>query len=346
MNNDEKQKQHINDEPNTENSHQFQNFKALDSLDIDQIVKLLEGESLQLKTLVLTFLPTQRSRIIINRMKEEEKQEILKRISEIRVVNLDVVSHIERMLEEDINNRIKKLITVNGKSLSQGLKERLDEASTGRVNEKEKKYLIESLSMYHTLLSSNHIMGYTIENKNKKERNYIYFDTKDLQLYNNDISYSVRDRGKDYFITLKIPVAKGIIEREEYNASLPKKDNVFDIDIHKNNSQLVPVRMANNIVKNKKMMISARFTVITTRGLIYLDREHFIEVSFDKIKAKKNKNGKIIELYEIEIENKTAEDFVFFNFCENFRKSIGLEELNYSKYHRVMNELHNTDKIK
>ncbi len=332
------------DNKNSLKQHRFNNFKILDSLDINQIVKLLEPESLQLKALILTFLPSHRARMVLDKMDSDEKTNILKRIANIKVVNLDILSRIEELFEEDVINRIRKLLTVNGISISKGLEENLAEANVGRVNEREMKFLVESFSMFQTLTSSQSILGYNLKNKSTKKRNYIYFDTKDLFLYKNNISYSLRDRDKDYFITLKVPINNDIFERDEYNASISKKDNIFDIEIHKNNSQLIPVRMVNDIIKDKPLLISAKFSVTTTRSIIELDKEHTIEISFDKIITEKTNKSNSIELYEVEIENKDAEDFVFMNFCENFKKSVGLKELNISKYQRVMNEIYNLSK--
>lgn len=337
MSNEDKKIENNNNKSIEKSPHKFNNFKLLDSLDVTQITRLLEAESLQLKALIMTFIPTHRARMVLEKMSNSDKRKIIKRISKIRIVNLDVLSKVEQILEKDIRNRIKKLLTVSGKSISMGLEEDIGEASVGRVSEKEKKYLIESRSMFETLLTSKHISGYPLENKQTKKREYIYFDTKDLHLYNNNITYSVRDRGKDYFITLKIPLGKGILERDEYNASVNKEDNVFDIDIHRNNTRLIPVRIVNDIIKDKELQISLRFKVTTTRCIIHVDNDHTIELSFDRMNVQFKDNKTSVELYEIEIENKTSEDFVFLNFCENFKESTGLKEINLSKYQRIMN---------
>jgi uncharacterized protein YjbK len=318
--------------------HNFRNFKILDSLDVNQIIKLLENESRQFKALVLTFLPKQRAKKVLEKMNVEEKDAILDRISRIKVINLDVVSQIEEMLEDDVKNRIRKLLTVNGKSLSQGLKEEIGEATVGRVTEKEKKFLVDNQEKFQVLVSSKTILGNEIKDKSVKRRHYIYFDTKDLYLYKNNITYSVRDRVKDYFITLKLPVDSGILERDEYNASVSKQDNTFDISIHQNNSVLVPVKLIKEIVDDEELIISAKFRVTSTRYRIELEKEQPVEISFDRVTLEGKQDTDLVQLYEIEVENKGADDRLFLTFCKGFQRETGLKEIDRSKYQRVIDE--------
>ncbi len=320
------------------NSHHFNNFRILDSLDVNQIIKLLENESRQLKSLVLTFLPKQRVKKVLEKMNIEERDAILDRISRIKVVNLEVVSQIEAMLEDDVRNRIRKLLTVDGKSISHSIKEEIGEAAVGRVSEKEKKFIVNNPEKFQGLLSAENIMGYETKDKSVKKRHYIYFDTENLYLYNNNITYSVRDRVKDYFITLKLPVENNILERDEYNASVNKQDNKFDISIHHNNSSLVPVKLVKEIVGNKELSLSAKFRVTSTRYRIELEKEQPVEISFDRINVPNTDGSSNIELYEIEIENKGADDDLFMTFCNKFQKTTELAEIGKSKYQRVIDE--------
>jgi hypothetical protein len=99
-------------------------------------------------------------------------------------------------------------------------------ADAGKNIETEKKYPINSKEEYEStkaaVMSLAQKPGFEIQEEEPRDRVWKYLDTQDKQFYKQGISFSVRDRGKDRFVTIKIPTEKNDT-RIEYEFSMGEK---------------------------------------------------------------------------------------------------------------------------
>ena len=149
----------------------------------------------------------------------------------------------------------------------------------------------------------------------KKRLNY-YIDTNNNSLDNENITFNLRQRDKDWIITIKLlhkslakkRDIKGIFERIEFNCILTndevqasKIDNHIDLSKLINNNKslrdLYDLRVK-PITKDLTLQIKEAFNIQTTRVLYPLPNDGLIQLSVDNIYTQ----GDLKDLYEMEIE--------------------------------------------
>ncbi len=152
----------------------------------------------------------------------------------------------------------------------------------------------------------------------KKSRPNYYYDTKDFDLLSNNLSFSLRQRAKDWMVTVKLrpkemvkkSVQKGIFERIEVdcpidNTIIQAAKNGNDIDINQvieNQKELKETyhRQLEKYVAGIPLEIKNSFEVLSSRVLYPFRNNGLLQVSVDSVLTKPG----VKDIFEIEIELK------------------------------------------
>jgi flagellar motor switch protein FliG len=111
-------------------------FKFLSEYDAKQLYLILKDESAQVLSVILPYLDPKKASGFIERLPEEERIELVKRIAKLDKINPEVL----RSVEEGIKERIRKVGTVrheeiDGKAALAGILKHVDPGLEGRVLE-------------------------------------------------------------------------------------------------------------------------------------------------------------------------------------------------------------------
>jgi flagellar motor switch protein FliG len=109
-------------------------FKFLKDYDAKTLYLILKGESPQVLSVILPYLEPKKASGIIERMPEEERVDLVKRVARLEKVNPEVL----RQVEEGIRERIRKVGTVSheeidGKAALAGILKHVDPRMEERV---------------------------------------------------------------------------------------------------------------------------------------------------------------------------------------------------------------------
>ncbi|MCB1144652.1 MAG: CYTH domain-containing protein [Leptospiraceae bacterium] len=139
----------------------------------------------------------------------------------------------------------------------------------------------------------------------KKQREYIYFDTKEFDLYKHGMQVSIRKREKDYIITFKQLIDNQseleILSREEKNIQISDEIGRKIFQEGRLTTELAPTvfeeirsLLDNNFISLEKI---SNFHVESHRYDAQILNTVLFEISYDKIIYLKDR-----ELFEIELE--------------------------------------------
>ncbi len=152
----------------------------------------------------------------------------------------------------------------------------------------------------------------------KKSRPNYYYDTKDFDLLSNNLSFSLRQRAKDWMVTIKLrpkemikkSVQKGIFERIEVDCPIDNNiiqaaKNGNDIDINQvidNQEYLKETyhRQLEKYATDKPLEVKNSFEVLSSRVLYPFKNNGLLQVSVDSVLTKPG----VKDIFEIEIELK------------------------------------------
>lgn len=195
----------------------------------------------------------------------------------------------------------------------------------------EAKFLTKP-EVFEEILKLKDIAGYKIKEVLDIEENDTYFDTEELDLHRQEISYRIRKQDGTFLVTLKEkPVRTGAIysrfEEEEY---IKEKDvpKVYDYSL-----KIKPVVKAKQLAEGKKLfkifaIDKQRKRVVITKGnfMIRLDMDT-IQYLIDDSKKKE---------HELEVEAKNTPMEEVEKVEEFLRKKFGkkLKPSKRSKYER------------
>jgi flagellar motor switch protein FliG len=109
-------------------------FLFLRDYDAPTLLGLLKGESPQVLSVILPYLEPKKASFIIERMPEEERVDLVKRVAKLEKVNPEIL----RQVEEGIKERIRKVGTVSheeidGKAALAGILKHVDPRMEERV---------------------------------------------------------------------------------------------------------------------------------------------------------------------------------------------------------------------
>jgi flagellar motor switch protein FliG len=109
-------------------------FKFLKDYDAKELFLILKGESPQIISVILPYLEPKKASGIIERMPEEERVDLVKRVARLEKVNPEVL----RQVEEGLRERIRKVGTVSheeidGKAALAGILKHVDPRMEERV---------------------------------------------------------------------------------------------------------------------------------------------------------------------------------------------------------------------
>lgn len=167
--------------------------------------------------------------------------------------------------------------------------------------EVEAKFLTEQ-EIFKKILKLKDIAGYKIDNVLDILESDTYFDTKELDLHRQEVSFRIRKKDGTFLVTLKEkPVKTGAIyARVEEEAYIDKKDipKVIDYSLDIN-----PVREAKKLTGGKRLF--KIFTIDKKRKRAVIVKEDFIiRLDMDAIQFSIDESKK--KQYELEIEAKNA----------------------------------------
>ncbi len=188
--------------------------------------------------------------------------------------------------------------------------------------EMEKKFLIKNEGVFKEMLtllrSLEGINNYNIENFFSKKREYRYFDTFEGELLKEKIltyigplemegaSTSLRDRGGDYVLTVKIPT-QDPDERNEHEKPhqfpLPPDMDFYQLSPEEFARGWAPLKKIKELTGDKTLQEAVRLEVQTNRFELYQDGERKVEIALDDVLGKGPFNIQK-RFYELEIERK------------------------------------------
>ena len=195
----------------------------------------------------------------------------------------------------------------------------------------EAKFITNS-KVFEEILKLKDIAGYKIKEVIDIEETDTYFDTEELDLHRQELSYRVRKHDNTFLVTLKEkPIRTGAIysrfEEEEYIK--PK-----DIDkLYDNSLNIKPIVKAKQFAEGKKLVRifaidKKRKRAVITKG------NHIIRLDMDTIQYLIDGSKK--KEYELEIEAKNTPMEEVEKVEEFLRKKFGkkLKPYKRSKYER------------
>lgn len=129
---------------------------------------------------------------------------------------------------EDQNPKVveKKVVAPKKKVINKKKSNKVEAGKKGSGSkagtniEKEKKYPLKSKEEYDRIVNNINSLttkGFEVGADEPRDRVWKYIDTDSKDFYQRGISFSLRDRVRDRFVTIKIPVGKD--ERKEYEFS-------------------------------------------------------------------------------------------------------------------------------
>lgn len=109
-------------------------FRFLKDYDAKELAMILKGESPQVLSVILPYLEPKKASLLIERMPEEERVDLVKRVARLDKVNPEVL----RQVEEGLRERIRKVGTVtheeiDGKAALAGILKHVDPRMEERV---------------------------------------------------------------------------------------------------------------------------------------------------------------------------------------------------------------------
>ncbi len=109
-------------------------FRFLKEYDVKTLFLILKGESPQVLSVILPYLEPKKASGLIERMPEEERVDLVKRVAKLEKVNPEVL----RQVEEGLRERIRKIGTVtheeiDGKAALAGILKHVDPRMEARV---------------------------------------------------------------------------------------------------------------------------------------------------------------------------------------------------------------------
>lgn len=156
--------------------------------------------------------------------------------------------------------------------------------------------------VFEKILKLKDIAGYKIKEIQDITEEDTYFDTEELDIHRQEISYRIRKQDNTFLVTLKEkPIKTGAIySRFEEEENINEKDvpKVYDYSL-----EIKPVKKAKELTNGKKLfkiftIAKKRKRAVITKGnnIIRLDMD---TITFDIDKFKKKQ-------YELEVEAKNA----------------------------------------
>lgn len=107
-------------------------FEYLQNMDIESIFFILSNESIFVKTLILSKLKPAKSAAIINKLEKNEKNEIIKRLVNLKKISPDIVRRVDEIIKKKASNiKLNKESSLDGRSILASILRTMD-LSTGR----------------------------------------------------------------------------------------------------------------------------------------------------------------------------------------------------------------------
>ena len=191
------------------------------------------------------------------------------------------------------------------------------------VSPGEARHILDFYDIPHLVFGTPH----------HKDRQYRYFDTAESSLRKNNVTCSLRDRGSDYVLTVKLPLGlDNVKQREEHSFSFPAYGNfhTLDITIQKELSSLLE-----KFTQGSSLVDSLTLFVHTDGFNVFQGKNRIALLSLDQIFATIQDYTRIF--YELEIERKDQGTATTLDTLANaLQRTFELQEVTHSKYERAL----------
>lgn len=204
--------------------------------------------------------------------------------------------------------------------------------------ETEIKFILASEEFRALTVSPFSVEEYSLGKIAQTQREFLYYDTFNLQLRYSGITVSLRLREQDCVLAYKIPTNEPstrneeelILGREQYyqwNTLLPREGNIgtFLASIYA-------------LTKDQSLSKILTASVHNTRIPIYKSGSHVLELTLSEFTGTDGR--KKARLYEAEVELQPAgTERDLGDFCNKFQQQFSVERTALNKYQRMLTEL-------